>query len=244
MNHQTNPQILEDFENYWLVYKPRGWFVHPPSDKRAFKKFSQKIMTSWFWRNLNCKAFPVHRLDFATEGLMIWAKNSESASILNELHYNERLTKTYHAVVRGSPADEGVIDIPLLSDSSLETVPCFTKFRTLKRLEIPAQINSPHPTSRYSLMEVKLLTGRWHQIRRHFNRLSNPIIGDREHGDSHHNRYFRDHLKIDGLLLKAERLEFLCPFSGVEKNFQSPMTEPWEKIDSLFESGSSQSVSV
>ena len=41
INLQDNPQILKEFENYWLVYKPRGWFVHPPSDKRALKKFIQ-----------------------------------------------------------------------------------------------------------------------------------------------------------------------------------------------------------
>lgn len=240
INLQDNPQILKEFENYWLVYKPRGWFVHPPSDKRALKKFSHKILTSWFLQNLNRKAFPIHRLDFATEGLMIWSKDSESAGILNELHYDERLIKTYHAVVRGSPADEGIVDIPLKSDAYLEPIVCITKFKTLKRLELPTQINSEHATSRYSLMEVTLQTGRWHQIRRHFNRLSNPIIGDREHGDSHHNRYFRDQLKLDGLLLKAEKLEFTCPFSNEEKTFQAPPTEHWQKIYSLFDHRSLQ----
>ena len=87
----TEPQVLEDHEHYWVLYKPISWFVHPPSDRRALKKFSQRILTSWFWKNLNQKAFPIHRLDFATEGLMIWAKSSESAGALNELHYDSQI---------------------------------------------------------------------------------------------------------------------------------------------------------
>ena len=229
-----NPLILEDLENYWVVYKPSGWFVHPPSDKRALKQFSNYILTSWFYKNLNQKAYPIHRLDFATEGIMIWAKNSESAGILNELHYDECLIKTYHAIVRGHPPDEGVIDIPLLSDLNREPVPCVTKYKALKRLELPVRINSEFLSSRYSFMEVTLKTGRWHQIRRHFNRISCPIIGDREHGDSHHNRYFRDRLKIPQLLLKAHELKFICPFSGEGKVFTSPVSEKWEAAYALF----------
>jgi tRNA pseudouridine65 synthase len=229
------PQILEEQPNYWVLYKPSGWFVHPPSDRRALKKFSQHILTSWFWRNLKQKAYPIHRLDFATEGLMIWAKSSESAGVLNDLHHGSRLNKTYHAVVRGHTLDSGLIELPLLSDSHVVAVECLTEYKTLKRMELNAKINSAHPTSRYSLVEVQLKTGRWHQIRRHFNRISHPIIGDREHGDSHHNRYFRDELKIPGLLLKAHRLDFQCPFLDKFQSLNAPVTEKWGSLYSLFQ---------
>lgn len=229
------PLILKEEKNYWVVIKPSGWFVHPPSDLRALKQFSENIMTSWFWKNLKIKAYPIHRLDFSTEGLMIWAKDSASAAALNELHFDQRLQKTYHAVVRGFTLDSGLIDIPLLSDAAPEPVSAVTEYQTLKRLELPVQVHPAHPTSRYSLVEVKLRTGRWHQIRRHFDRIAHPLIGDQEHGDSHHNRYYRDHLKIPGLLLKAERLNFQCPFSGETQSFQTPMTDRWQKIYRLFQ---------
>lgn len=235
MQQALQPQILEDHEHFWLLYKPTSWFVHPPSDRRALKKFSRSILTSWFWRNLNQKAYPVHRLDFATEGLMIWAKSPESAGALNELHYGSQIKKTYHAVVRGHTLDSGIIDIPLLSDSSPDAVACLTEYKTLKRVERNVQVNSLHPTSRYSLVEVTLKTGRWHQIRRHFNRISHPLIGDREHGDSHHNRYFRDELKLSSLLLKAHSLEFRNPFSGEQMTFETPLTERWNQVYKLFE---------
>jgi tRNA pseudouridine65 synthase len=233
-HNPSAPIVLEDRPDYWVLFKPAGWFVHPPSDTRAKKQFAQFILTSWFMRELGQKAFPIHRLDFGTEGVMIWAKTATAASLFNELHGSENLQKTYRAVVRGHTPDQGVIDVPLLSDSSPQEVACRTEYTTRARIELPAQINSPHATSRYSLVEVKLKTGRWHQIRRHFNRVSHPIMGDREHGDSHHNRFFRDHLQIPGLLLQAQKLEFTCPFAGCPETLQAPENERWNKIHGLF----------
>lgn len=229
------PQILEDNPHYWVLYKPGSWFVHPPSDKRALKQFSNSILTSWFWRHLNQKAYPIHRLDFLTEGLMIWAKDSESASQLNFLHQDSQLQKTYHAVVRGHTDETGIIDIPLQTDTSPEPVPCLTEYKTLKKIEMPLGINSTYSSSRYSLVEVKLKTGRWHQIRKHFNRIAHPLIGDREHGDSHHNRYFRDQLKIPSLLLKSHQLEFSCPFTRQKRVITSPVSDKWQAVYTLFE---------
>ena len=228
------PLILEDNEHYWLLYKPSGWFVHPPNDARALKQFKNFILTDWFQRHLNQKAYPIHRLDFATEGLMLWAKTSDAAGALNFLHKGNQLKKTYLAVVRGHTEDTGAIDVPLLSDLSPIPVECLTEYQTLKRIELPAKINSEHATSRYSLVEVYLKTGRWHQIRRHFNRISHPLIGDQEHGDSHHNRYFRDELRLPGLLLKSRSLNFQCPFTDENKSFHAPVTEKWQQIQSLF----------
>lgn len=228
------PEILEKNDFFWVMAKPAGWFVHPPSDRRALKKFSNRILTSWLEKNFEKKAFPIHRLDFLTEGVMIWALDSEKASRLNQLHSTEGLRKTYHAIVRGSTPDEGKIEIPLQSDSHFQEVPCLTEYQTLKRIELPVQINSAHATSRYSLVEVSLKTGRWHQIRRHFNRISHPIIGDREHGDSHHNRFFRDQLKIPSLLLRASQIQFECPFHQETRIYAYPLNPRWEKIQDLF----------
>jgi tRNA pseudouridine65 synthase len=68
------------------------------------------------------------------------------------------------------------------------------------------------------------------------NRVSHPIVGDREHGDSHHNRYFRDQLGINGLCLWAKELSFTHPATGERVQFLSPQTEKWEMILRLFES--------
>ena len=77
-------------------------------------------------------------------------------------------------------------------------------------------------------------TGRWHQIRRHMNRVSHPIIGDREHGDGRHNVFFRDQLKIDGLCLWAKELTLRHPVTGEKITFKSPESEKWTAIKTLF----------
>ena len=231
-----DPQIVADFENYFVLYKPPGWFVHPPSDGRALRKFRSRILTQYLQNQLGGRVHPVHRLDFATEGILVWAKNPESAGALSRINEGGGFTKIYHAIVRGHPTPrDGLIEIPLASDSSLGLVPCRTEYKTLQQIDLPHQVHSKYPTSRYAWLEVRLHTGRWHQIRRHMNRISHPIIGDREHGDSHHNRFFRECLKIPGLLLKAQSLRFQDPFNQEPRFFESPQTPNWSSLQALFQ---------
>lgn len=227
----TEPVILHELENYIVLFKPAGWFVHSPDDKRAQIQFKDKILTTWFYKNFRKKYFPVHRLDFGTEGLLLWGKSREATGILSSLNRNGQFEKTYHAVVRGylEPIN-GKIELPLFSQRFQVDQPSLTDYKTLKRLEFPVQINSPHPTSRYSLLEVRLQSGRWHQIRRHMDQIHHPVIGDQRHGDSHHNRYFRDDLKLPGLLLKAISLKFVDPWTGQPTEYLSPSTERWENV--------------
>lgn len=143
--------------------------------------------------------------------------------------------KTYLAVVRGWLKEEqGLVDIPLELDSSGELAPSLTFYKTLARIELPESVGKKFSTGRYSLLEVRPRSGRWHQIRRHMNRISHPIIGDREHGDSHHNRFFRDRLRIDGLCLWAKELSLRHPVSGSLLHFESPTSEKWQTIYRLF----------
>lgn len=229
------PHIFADFENYFILYKPPGWFVHPPSDQRALKQFRNFILTDHLQKKLGYKPFPVHRLDFGTEGLLIWAKTSEAAGKLSRLNELGQITKLYQTVIRGFIEPEtGVIEIPLLSDSSFDELECRTEYQTIAHFEHPKPINSKFPSSRYALLEVRLHTGRWHQIRRHMNRVAHPIVGDREHGDSHHNRFFRDELKIQGLLLKAYKLHFVDPFTNGSRTFVSPVTDRWVQVMNIF----------
>lgn len=231
----TEPIILHELENYIVLFKPAGWFVHPPDDKRALVQFKNQILTTWFSKTLGEKYFPVHRLDFGTEGLLLWGKNREATASLSALNRHGLLEKKYHAVVRGymDPVD-GKIEIPLFSQRFQVDQPSVTEYQTLKQLEIPVQINSPFPTSRYSLLEVRLRSGRWHQIRRHMDQVNHPLIGDQLHGDSHHNRYFRDELKLSGLLLRAFSLQFVDPWTEKQVIYTSLMTERWGKVFSAF----------
>ena len=225
--------MLYQDEYFIAVHKPSGFHVHPHEDPQHRVPRSQ-ICLYEARRMMKQHVFPVHRLDAATSGVLLFALSSENARLLCQ-QFAERIPKkTYHAVVRGYPAREGKIDLELELDSTGDKVAASTSFKTLKRLELPHAVGKKFPTARYSLMEIQPHTGRYHQIRRHFNRISNPLIGDAVHGDSHHNRFFRETMEISGLCLKATRLEIPHPVHGTKLIIEAPDCSKWNKIHSLF----------
>lgn len=76
-------------------------------------------------------------------------------------------------------------------------------------------------------------TGRLHQIRRHFNHISHPLIGDTTHGDSAHNRFFREKLPDSGLFLKAESLELKHPSGDANLRVRSSWNHGWHQLFDL-----------
>jgi tRNA pseudouridine65 synthase len=125
--------------------------------------------------------------------------------------------------------------LPLRIAGFEEPIDAVTHYRTLKHLELPVSVGKKYPTARYSWVEVQPHTGRWHQIRRHFDQIAHPLLGDVEHGDSHHNRFFRDDLKIPGLCLRATELQFVHPWSQENLRIQAPASDAWTQIHQLFD---------
>lgn len=222
-----------------VVDKPEGFFVHPPESLAQRKHFRpEKGVLSNLRRQLGQKLYPVHRLDVATSGLLVFALSSESARHFCQAIQAGQVEKTYRLVCRGWPAASGVIDQPLLSDSSERELEARTEFQSLLKLEVPANLaqgyfQTPFPFVRYTLVEASPITGRFHQIRRHFNRISHPLLGDNDHGDSRHNRFFREIVGIHGLCLRATRLSF-PDLTGHRLTIIAPENEKWQQIERLF----------
>lgn len=214
-------------------------YVHPPEDRIARKAVGRHTCIHWLLDEHKILANPIHRLDFSTEGLILFGKNNNTNSLLNIQMRQKQIQKYYDAVVRGWFNESfGEINLNLESDSSGKDLECRTLYSTVAKIELEKSANPKFATSRYSLLDIEIKTGRWHQIRRHMNRVAHPVIGDREHGDSHHNRFFRDELGIDALCLKAKRLEFFHPHSDQKMIFHAPVSKTWEKINILFFSNS------
>lgn len=229
------PEIVFQDEHLLLLFKPPGWFVHPPENPKYRRGLKRHTLVQWLKDNYNVSAFPAHRLDFATEGILIFGKDRDTTASLNLQFKNHETFKTYRAVVRGwMPEPTGTINLALESARTKGLVECETFYRELAKLEVPKGVGKKFNTSRYSLLEVNPRTGRWHQIRRHMNRVAHPIIGDREHGDGRHNVFFRDELKIDGLCLWAKELLIRHPISGEKLKFNSPKSERFQQIENLF----------
>ena len=157
--------------------------------------------------------FAVHRLDRGTSGTLALALTAESARSFGALFASGHMKKSYLALVRGIPEEEGLINHPVPSgeDPHGPKVEARTAFT---RLEI---------IGRYSLVQARPLTGRLHQIRRHLKHLSCPILGDTTYGKGDHNRLFRSQFGLHRLFLHAERLQCPHPLSAQPLDIHAPL---------------------
>ena len=154
---------------------------------------------------------------------------------------NREVEKSYLAIVRGYTDDTGHIDYPLQEEPHKPAQDAVTDYRTLARVELPIPIGR-YKSARYSLVEIKPLTGRSRQIRKHFHHIFHPLIGDTSHGEGRHNRLFREHFRVERLLLHARQLLFLHPLSGEGVAISAPL--PGEFVKLFREFGWEESVLI
>ncbi len=206
-------RMLHADDDLVAIDKPPGLLVHRSTldaheDRNALELLRQQ---------LGLPLWTVHRLDKATSGVLLFARHVEAARALGAAFETGQVHKRYLALVRGWPPEAGEIDQPLARDPELPStgqprVPAQTHYRRLACHEWPFT-DGRHATSRYALVEVKPLTGRRHQIRRHFKHIAHPLVGDSTHGKGAHNRAVAQWLGVARLWLHAQRLE-LPAFDG------------------------------
>ena len=220
---ETLPILYRD---EWLVavHKPAGLLVHRTDLDRHETRFALQILRDQIGRPV----WPVHRLDKGTSGVLLFALEKDVGRAMSGLFEAGEVAKRYLAVVRGYPNETGIIDHPLApmadehSGRSGGGAPqaAITRYRRLATAELPYQVDR-YPTSRYALVELSPLTGRWHQLRRHLKHIAHPIIGDATHGKGRHNRLFRDLFGCNRLLLAAVELGFTHPLTGQDLILQA-----------------------
>lgn len=203
-----NPRILYRDEHMIAVHKPNRMLVH-----RTHLDYYETInLRRWLANETGIKVDPVHRLDKATSGIILFACTTDALNMLRDQFVQREVQKSYLLLARGYTAAEGVIDNEVKTEDG-KSRPAQTHFKTLAHTEIEAAI-SRYPTSRYSLVEALPKSGRFHQIRLHFAHLRHPIIGDTRHGDRKHNHYFRDTMQLHPLFLHAASISFKHPDGG------------------------------
>ena len=139
----------------------------------------------------------VHRLDRETEGIMLVAYTGKAAGLLSDMFQKHEIKKTYHAIVTNRHVFSGTTGI--FSDS-LDGKKSETAFRIVKDL----------PEDRV-LLELRPLTGRLHQIRRHLALNGSGVWGDPKYGKDNKNR--------EGMKLAATGLDFLDPWKHCQRSF-------------------------
>lgn len=181
---------LTKFREWGIWYKPPGLMSQGNEfgDHCSIMRQVEKVKN---------KAWLIHRLDREASGLMLFAYNPKAAHRLSEIFQNRKVRKFYQIEVLGNlKHDSGEID------KQLDGKEARTLFTVLSRKE--------HTT----LIEVELLTGRLHQIRRHFDMIGYPVIGDPKYGVGNKNN--------EGMKLVATRLVFIDPFTQKEIDFSLP----------------------
>lgn len=228
MHCQPRFVILDETPSTLVISKPGGFFVHQPEN--GFRVSRDRVVLQNLRDQIGCEVYPIHRLDSATWGLLLFAKSKRAASELTQSFQNTAV-KDYFGICRGWLPNEGQIDKFLLSDSSDNWLESLTYFKNMKNFEDKNnQVGKKFPQVRYSLGLFRPITGRYHQIRRHLNRISHPIIGDGEHGDSRYNRYFRDQTGIAGLNLWAFKLSYYCPFRNQQITIYDQISPRWHQL--------------
>ncbi len=201
--------LLHHCSRFAVVDKPAGMIVH----RSGWCDDGEPVL-QWLRDQLGQHVYPVHRLDRATSGVLVFALDPEAARHLGEQFAAHTVDKRYLAVVRGWPAEQGVVDSPLIDPSSVGRDPpvppqsAVTDFWRRGTVELPIAVGR-YATARYALMEARPRSGRTHQIRRHFGHLRHPIVGDVCYGDGRHNRMWREVLGRPGLMLRAVSIRFV-----------------------------------
>ena len=201
--------ILYEDDHLLALDKPAGMLVHP-SAHRNTGTLANRVIAYYQKNGQNCAFHPITRLDRDTFGIVLLAKNTHIHGLLNEMHRQKQLQKTYHAVVLGGPeADAGTIDAPiarkelpsLLREVQSGGKPSLTRYRVLQRKDGLAKL------------ELTPVTGRTHQLRVHCSYSGFPILGDPQYGSAA-SAARSEAMGLCSQLLCAKRLVFPHPVSG------------------------------
>ena len=232
-------EIIYQDGDFVAINKPSGLLVHRSAIDKHETRFALQLVRD----ALGQRVYPVHRLDKPTSGVLLFALNQKTAQAMMPVFADNRVNKTYLAVVRGYTAETGVIDYPLkeeqdkmtdkLADADKPAQDAITEYRRLATVELPFAVGR-YQTARYSLLEVTPKTGRKHQIRRHMKHIFHPIVGDTTHGDGKQNQFFREHFHVHRLLLHARELRFVHPLSGEEVVIRAELDGDFQRVWKVF----------
>ena len=202
-------EVLYEDDYLAIINKPAGLLVSGNSFKTITNALEQNIKKSS--QPDATKPQPVHRLDYATTGLVIIGKTSSSIAILNKVFEEKQILKTYFAVTIGKMEPHGVLSFPVDHKKAI------TKFEVI-------QTTVSERFQYLNLVKLSPSTGRRHQLRKQLLELGNPILGD--------SQYYKEELvlKAKGLYLHAFSLGFIHPITNEKMYVEKQLPNKFGKI--------------
>lgn len=217
-------EVLYEDNDIIVVNKPKGMVVHPANgnpDGTLVNAIMSICKDSLSGIGGEIRPGIVHRLDKDTSGALIVAKNDKAHIKMSEQIKNHDVEKTYIALVKGFVKEnEATIDMPIgrsLKDRKKMAVRkegknAVTHFKVIERFP------------NYTLLEVKIETGRTHQIRVHLSEIGYPIVGDEVYSNG------KNEWNIHGQCLHAKSLKFKHPITEKEMCIEAPIPEYFQNI--------------
>ncbi len=217
-------EIIYEDKDIIVVNKPKGMVVHPANgnpDGTLVNCLMAICGDSLSGIGGEKRPGIVHRLDKDTSGIIVVAKNDKAHINLSEQIKNHQVQKVYIALVKGIVKEnEATINMPIgrsTSDRKKMAVTekgkeAITHFRVLKRYD------------KYTLLEVKIETGRTHQIRVHLSKIGYPIVGDTVYSKG------KNEWNIEGQCLHAKSLKFKHPITEKQMELQAKLPEYFVNI--------------
>lgn len=209
---KTSLKITYEDENILLVEKWPGVLVH--SDKNIGEvtltdhvlsyldeKGDYTPESSLVFRPTSC-----NRLDKNTSGIVIFGKNFLATKDINEMLRDRKIDKYYVALVKGR-IKEGLKEAYIVKNEN-NNISKVSLEKKSGGKRIAMEVSTLETVGSYSFIEIKLLTGRSHQIRAHLSALGNPILGDPKYGDKNINDYFHNKYGLNFQFLYAYKLIF------------------------------------
>lgn len=215
--------IIYEDKDIIVVNKAKGMVVHPGNGNKEGTLVNAIMAYAKDLSGIGGELRPgiVHRIDKDTSGLIIIAKNDEAHKNLSEQIKNHQITKIYTALVRGNIAeDDATIDMPIGRDKNDRKKMSVTKdgkeavthFKVLKRY------------GEYTLLRVKIDTGRTHQIRVHMAKIGHPVVGDEVYSNG------KNEFNVHGQMLHSTYLKFKHPITGKELELEAPLPKYFQDV--------------
>ena len=222
-------EIVYEDADIIVVNKPKGLVVHPANgnpDGTLVNAIMNICKDSLSGIGGEKRPGIVHRLDKDTSGLLIIAKNDKAHIQMSEQIKNRKVKKIYIALVRGIiNENEATINMPIARSKKdrkkmavdKDGKEAVTHFKVLKRYD------------KYTLLEIKIDTGRTHQIRVHMSEIGHPVIGDEVYSNG------KNEFGVKGQMLHARSLDFEHPITGEKMHLEAEIPEYFKKVIDICE---------
>ncbi len=218
------PIVYED-EDLLIINKPSNMPTHPSLNNYE-NTLANAALYYFAKQNIPYTFRCINRLDKDTTGLTILAKHMLSGAILSQMIADRKIQRTYHAIVSGRLSGKsGTIDAPIgrTSDSLITRCVCESGERAITHYHVLKEYDG------YSLVSLKLETGRTHQIRVHMAHIGHPLIGDY----LYHPDYTDGEnppIPFNRQALIAKELRFMHPITKEPLLFEAPYPQDMKNL--------------